>query len=796
MKTRFAITLSAFWCLTGSATAQTLFYNIGNLGQGVGSDALGLSRDGGTVVGMSSFGAFGRAIKWTVSGGMTNLGVLSLGFSSTAYGASSNGAVIAGFGDPHAFRWTQGTGMTTLGSLDGGANSVARAISSDGNVIVGQSSTQSGPVAAFRWTQGTGMVNLGYLPNGSAVASAGGVNQDGSVVVGYSLKDDGQHAFRWTQAGGMADLGVGYANAVSDNGSVVVGGAGNGNAFRWTQATGMQNIGGNLARAVSSDGSIVGGSANNRAFLWSSATGLVDLNEFLPTQGVDLTGWVLTSTSGISSNGQSVCGQGTFNGSPRGWYVSGLKLSTSDWVQWGGNGHWYRAIYIPAGCSWVEADIIARQQGGHLATMTTAAENDFVFSLADDPRYFVTDPNNGNIYGPWIGLVQAANGQEPGGGWGWVTGEAFSYTRWFPGEPNNTAGQEDWGCFLQKSGNLGPFWNDLFDGSRPRNNPQLTSLIVESPYPPSEWTQWGGNGHWYKAVSCPAGIRWTDAQAQATMEGGYLATTTTTAENSFVYNLLFSDRFRIPDSTNQTYISGWLGLFQPDGAPEPSGGWLWSSLEQDTFRNWASGEPNNFLDIEDFANYRYPIGSSNSGWNDFPNSGYPGEFVPSFVIERDTAPLTGNPAVTALPSTVTLTRGNIASGLLPDLFEIDTDLLQFKKGIVINQSEAPINFTVGTTSPWNSARAMTLNMSLRANSTSVQMTTEALDWVSQSYVVIDQRLTPTAETLVAVNLTFPERFIKFETREIRTRVSFKPIGPVSQQDWRVFINWFKHDVTP
>jgi hypothetical protein len=74
--------------------------------------------------------------------------------------------------------------------------------------------------------------------------------------------------------------------------------------------------------------------------------------------------------------------------------------------------------------------------GGYLVTVTSAAENNFIFGLW---------PSG------WIGLTDEVNE----GVWRWVTGETYSYTSWNPGEPNN-AGNEDYVQFVG-----GGKWNDL-----------------------------------------------------------------------------------------------------------------------------------------------------------------------------------------------------------------------------------------------------------------------------------------------------------------------------------------------
>ena len=98
------------------------------------------------------------------------------------------------------------------------------------------------------------------------------------------------------------------------------------------------------------------------------------------------------------------------------------------------NGHSY---YRSTGTAfWTDARAACANMGGHLVTVTTSAENNFIFNLW---------PSG------WIGLTDEVTE----GVWRWVTGEAYSYTSWNPGEPNN-AGNEDYVQFVG-----GGKWNDL-----------------------------------------------------------------------------------------------------------------------------------------------------------------------------------------------------------------------------------------------------------------------------------------------------------------------------------------------
>lgn len=139
------------------------------------------------------------------------------------------------------------------------------------------------------------------------------------------------------------------------------------------------------------------------------------------------------------------------------------------WVQWstdaGGNGHWYNIVSAPDGISWDEANTCANGMAGgsaHLATLTSPAENSFVFdNLVDDFAYW--SPVG---HGPWFGLVQDPASAEPGEGWGWVTGEAFAFENWERGEPNNiTQNNEDGGHFAGLGfSNPVDVWNDAWMG--------------------------------------------------------------------------------------------------------------------------------------------------------------------------------------------------------------------------------------------------------------------------------------------------------------------------------------------
>jgi hypothetical protein len=175
-------------------------------------------------------------------------------------------------------------------------------------------------------------------------------------------------------------------------------------------------------------------------------------------------------------------------------------------VQWSGNDHYFEAVSFPQdvteeevalaistmgaayavigpeGIGWHEARVIAASRGGYLASIQSQAENEFVFSLVNDPRYWTGGA------GPWFGGGQdlsAPDYQEPGGGWVWINNydplnfEPMIYANWYVGEPNNLGGYENVTHFSTEGSSLVPsaFWND-----RPSNIP-AAGFVIEYEVP-------------------------------------------------------------------------------------------------------------------------------------------------------------------------------------------------------------------------------------------------------------------------------------------------------------------------
>lgn len=62
-------------------------------------------------------------------------------------------------------------------------------------------------------------------------------------------------------------------------------------------------------------------------------------------------------------------------------------LMRAEPTRWSANGHFYDVVLTPGTISWENANDAAALAGGYLATITSEAENAFVYSLVNNGIY-------------------------------------------------------------------------------------------------------------------------------------------------------------------------------------------------------------------------------------------------------------------------------------------------------------------------------------------------------------------------------------------------------------------------
>ncbi len=248
------------------------------------------------------------------------------------------------------------------------------------------------------------------------------------------------------------------------------------------------------------------------------------------------------------------------------------------------NGNYYRMI--PIYSDWHFAKEYCELIGGHLATVTSEGENNFVFSLVR------------GVSNTWLG----ATDEETEGVWKWVTGESFDYKNWKNGEPNNSQNIEHYLHIYPDNEQ----WND-------------TTLSGIDPYMVCEWekeyiaearnirvdvdTDFCNqlllyDGHVYKAYT--QAVTWHDAKKLCENAGGHLATIKDSSENTVVLSY-----------ANQIYRTSYYL-----GATDEEGRWKWVTDEPFNYTCWARNQPSGYY--QHYLQGCYPIGYLT--WDDLENA--------------------------------------------------------------------------------------------------------------------------------------------------------------------------------
>ena len=254
------------------------------------------------------------------------------------------------------------------------------------------------------------------------------------------------------------------------------------------------------------------------------------------------------------------------------------------------NGHQYKVF--DESMKWNEAKEYCENLGGHLVTITSQEEEDFIEELID--RYTKITYH--------IGLTDDGKNN-----YSWVTDEVFDYS-------NNISGADAQSSqytyvIVSKNGaeNTIHMWADHDDGIRGDMWDYTKSGFI------CEWdeVETDGrvtfNGHQYKVID--KSMTWTEAEEYCESLGGHLVTITSKEEDEFILNTI---------ADNETSLYFWIG--GSDSREE--GKWEWVTGEEWDYNHWKSGQPNDYKgwckEGQDYA----VIVDKDGRWEDCPDDGY------------------------------------------------------------------------------------------------------------------------------------------------------------------------------
>ena len=261
------------------------------------------------------------------------------------------------------------------------------------------------------------------------------------------------------------------------------------------------------------------------------------------------------------------------------------------------NGHKYKLF--DDSMTWTEAKAYCESLGGHLVTITTGDEQQFIIDR-------LIPQGVKNTY--FIGLSKDDEQSE----WKWVTGEEVDYTNWDRGEPNHA--NETVVHMYAHTGNVGT-WNNTLNyvsGSASYSTSNC-GFICEWDLENTAVAEY--NGHKYQIFD--RSLHWKDAKAYCESLGGHLVTVTDEGEKAFV------EKFATERGEKQIY---WYGA--TDEAEE--GNWQWVTGE-DTALIGKYGAFDNMGGEED---YLALTDRSNWYWNDWGEAANEGNPIGLYAYEN------------------------------------------------------------------------------------------------------------------------------------------------------------------
>lgn len=262
----------------------------------------------------------------------TPLGSLGFAIDSTysgGYWISGDGNTVVGnswadttggFAYSHAVAWNQTEGIMDLGTLFFGRSTRANAVSGDGSIAVGWQD-YNGPWKSAVWRKNPAG---GYFPNEYILLDPNGNPNDEYNQMGEctAISSDGN----WI--GGAGD----FAN--------------NGNAWIWSEATGVIDLGTlspgaqSYVAALSDDGTVAVGRIQvgpwdpEIPFIWTQANGMQNLNDYAHNVlGIPTGNKLIYSANCMSANGDYIVGYGvdTVLSEVFAYRLSPTNLGVNEW---------------------------------------------------------------------------------------------------------------------------------------------------------------------------------------------------------------------------------------------------------------------------------------------------------------------------------------------------------------------------------------------------------------------------------------------------------------------------------
>jgi len=136
------------------------------------------------------------------------------------------------------------------------------------------------------------------------------------------------------------------------------------------------------------------------------------------------------------------------------------------------------------------------------------------------------------------------------------------------------------------------------------------------------------------------------------------------------------------------------------------------------------------------------------------------------------------------PSSFSLFRGSVVSGNLASLFSSDDNRLVLRPGAVFSTAEHPIQVILEGTSPEASPPVFSFLLESHASIGNAVQKISFYNFDTSEYELMDSRPAWTSDVEVRVNVVSnASRFIEAGTLKVKTRISYKALGPTFIYPW-------------
>ncbi len=290
------------------------------------------------------------------------------------------------------------------------------------------------------------------------------------------------------------------------------------------------------------------------------------------------------------------------------------------------NGNTYEYYDYPL--KWSDAYRFCEKKGGHLVTINSQGENDFLSNLLYN-----------KIGGGWVNVLTGGKTFDHET-WFWITGEPFDYMNWSADEPYMSENTND-------SVNMIITSNTPYQGKWNTNNSRNVSNVVgfvceydntidASKYTPVYKQNYNGHEYWFFEDA----VDWQSAKKICEAKGGHLVIIDNADENSMVLSGI----------QNTSKSQAWIGA--TDIAEEG----IWRDVNRNllTYTNWHSSQPDNWNGNEEED---YAVIWDGGTWNDCSSFGAVTSDI-GFVCEfDDLCTGSGHKYTTKVVSPTTAERG-------------------------------------------------------------------------------------------------------------------------------------------